>query len=275
MQEAVRSDEVADIETEGGRGGEFVQSLERGLSVIRAFGADRPSLTLSEVARQTGLSRAAARRFLHTLVDLGYMASDGRLFHLRPRVLELGYAYLSSLGMTEVAQPHLETLSQAVGESASVAVLDEEDVVYVARFAQHRIMTTTIRVGTRFPAHVTSLGRAILAFAPAHEVDALLSTVDRTPLTPHTITDPDALRAELATVRGQGWAFVDQELEEGLRSLAVPLHDGGGSVVAAVNVSVPVRRGTIDEVVAQVLPALRRAAREIEADLARVGGFSR
>lgn len=274
MRASVRSDQP-DVDGDLVRGGEFVQSLERGLSVIRAFGAERPALTLSEVARVTGLSRAAARRFLHTLVELGYMGTDGRQFHLRPRVLELGYAYLSSLGLSEVAQPHLEALSLEVGESSSVAVLDQSDIVYVARFATHRIMTTTIRVGTRFPAHVTSLGRAMLAFGDVAETDAILAEVDWTPLTPHTITDPDELRAELATVRAQGWAFVDQELEEGLRSLAMPLRDGSGQVVAAVNVSVPVRRGSIDEVVGQLLPALKRAAREIEADLARIGGFPR
>jgi IclR family transcriptional regulator, pca regulon regulatory protein len=250
--------------------GEFVQSLERGLAVIRAFGAERPSLTLSEVARETGLSRASARRFLHTLVELGYVSTDGRAFALRPSVLDLGYAYLSSLTLPEVAGPHLERLSEEVGESSSVAVLDGADIVYVARVATHRIMAAAIRVGTRFPAFATSMGRALLAHQSDDELDAFLAAARLTPLTPRTITDPLVLRKELDRVREQGWAFVDQELEEGLRSIAAPLRDATGKVVAAVNVSAPVRRGEVAEIVEDVLPPLLAAAERIEADLARL-----
>ena len=255
---------------ESGRSSEFVQSLDRGLAVIRAFGAERPALTLSEVARETGLSRASARRFLHTLVELGYVATDGRSFTLRPSVLELGYAYLSSLTLPEVAGPHLERLSEEVGESSSVAVLDPPDIVYVARVATHRIMSAAIRVGTRFPAYATSMGRALLAHVDAAELDAYLASTQLTALTARTITEADELRAELARVREQGWALVDQELEEGLRSVAAPVRDGSGTVVAAVNVSAPVRRGEVSEILDDILPSLLSAAKNIETDLARM-----
>lgn len=260
----------AATEDGGGRQGEFVQSLERGLAVIRAFGAAHPAMTLSEVAREAGLSRASARRFLHTLVELGYVATDGRSFSLRPRALELGYAYLSGLTLPEVAQPHLEALSEQVGESTSVAVLDDADVVYVARVATHRIMSAAIQVGTRFPAYATSMGRAVLAGLDDDARDDFLARAELLPLTPRTLTTTDALRAELVRVREQGYAFVDQELEEGLRSLAVALRGAGGEVVAAVNVSAPVRRGDVDTLIAEILPPLRKTAAEIEADLQRV-----
>jgi IclR family pca regulon transcriptional regulator len=253
----------------GTRSGEFVQSLERGLAVIRAFGTDRARMTLSEVAREAELSRASARRFLHTLVELGYVVTDGRVFALRPQVLELGYAYLSSLSLPDVAQPHLEQLAEDVGESSSVAVLDGADIVYVARVATRRIMSAAIQVGTRFPAAATSMGRAVLAHVPDGEREAFLAATTLAPLTSRTITNKSELRAELSTVKGQGWALVDQELEEGLRSIAAPLRDGTGRVVAAVNVSAPVRRGPVEEMATEFLPALLRAAREIEADLAR------
>ena len=252
------------------QGSEFVQSLERGLAVIRAFGADRPTLTLSEVARETGLSRASARRFLHTLVGLGYMAADDREFRLLPSVLDLGYAYLSSLTLPEVATPYLQELSRAVDESTSVAVLDGADMVYIARVATRRIMSAAIHVGTRFPAYATSMGRVLLAHAEPAALDDYLARTPLQQLTSHTITDPSALRAELVRVRDQGWALVDQELEEGLRSVAAPLRDGEGKVVAAVNVSAPVRRGEVEEIVEHILPSLLKAATAIEADLARL-----
>lgn len=257
------------VQDVGTRSGEFVQSLERGLAVIRAFGTDRARMTLIEVAREAELSRASARRFLHTLVELGYVVTDGRVFALRPQVLELGYAYLSSLSLPAVAQPHLEQLVEDVGESSSVAVLDGADIVYVARVATRRIMSAAIQVGTRFPASATSMGRAVLAHVSDGEREAFLAAATLLPLTAHTITDKGLLRAELHAVKEQGWALVDQELEEGLRSIAAPLCDAAGRVIAAVNVSAPVRRGPVEEMVAGFLPPLLRAAREIEADLVR------
>jgi PcaR/PcaU/PobR family beta-ketoadipate pathway transcriptional regulator len=171
-----------------------VQSLVRGLSVIRAFDADNSRLTLSDVARATGLTRSAARRFLHTLVGLGYVANDGRYFTLRPRVLDLGYAYLSSLSLPDIAEPHLERLSIKTGESASVSVLDGRDVVYVARVATRRIMTVAISVGTRFPAYATSMGRVLLAGQSDEWLAGFITSANLTSLTPYTVTDPDKLR---------------------------------------------------------------------------------
>lgn len=253
---------------DGTRAAYHVQSLDRGLAVIRAFGAGAPELTLSDVARATGLTRAAARRFLLTLVDLGYVRTDGKLFSLSARVLELGYAFLSSMTLPEVAQPHLERLSAEVHESSSVSVLDGSDIVYVARVAVSRIMTVSINVGTRFPAYATSMGHVLLA---GLDEEALAAYLDRTPLdrlTSHTLTTPAALRTELAEVRAQGWALVDQELEEGLRSMAAPIRDRQGRVVAAVNVSTQVSRHTRESVREEMVQPLLAAAKRIEADLA-------
>jgi IclR family transcriptional regulator, pca regulon regulatory protein len=252
---------------EAGRAAHFVQSLERGLAVIRAFGAETPELTLSEVARATGLTRAATRRFLHTLADLGYVHADGRLFRLTPRVLELGYAFLSSLTLPEVAEPHLERLVAEIHESSSVSVLDGDDIVYVARVPTARIMRVSINLGTRFPAYATSMGRVMLADLPEAALDSYLARVELRRLSPRTITDQGALRAELARVREQGWALVDQELEEGLRSIAAPIRDGGGRVVAAVNVSAHASRASKEAVRRDLLPPLLDTAERIEADL--------
>ncbi|MBW4716834.1 IclR family transcriptional regulator [Saccharothrix obliqua] len=250
------------------RGAHYVQSLERGLAVIRAFGADSPALTLTDVAKRTGLTRAGARRFLLTLADLGYVRTDGKRFSLTARVLELGYAYLSGIPLADVAQPHLERLSGRVHESTSVSVLDGGDVVYVARFAVSRIMAVSITVGTRFPAYATSMGHVLLAGLAEGELTAYLERVRLEPLTSHTITSPDALRAELAEVRARGWALVDQELEEGLRSVAAPVHDRAGRVIAAVNVSTHASRTSVERIRQETVPLLLDACRGIEQDLA-------
>lgn len=251
----------------GERVPDFVQSLERGLAVIKAFDADHSQLTLSDVARSTGLTRAAARRFLITLVELGYVRTDGRLFALRPRVLELGYAYLSSLSLPELAMPHMEKLVSEINESCSVSLLDGDDVVYVARVATRRIMTVGISVGTRFPAYATSMGRVLLAAQPKDWLDDYFARVALVPITPRTIVEERLLRDLLARIDAQGFAFVDQELEEGLRSLAVPLHSGDGTVVAAMNVSAHASRGSAEAIRKELLPPLRRAAGHIEDDL--------
>lgn len=246
-----------------------VQSLERGLAVIAAFDAEHPELTLTEVAERTDLTRAAARRFLLTLVDLGYARRDGRQFSLTPRVLQLGYAYLATQPLPDIARPHLEKLVAEVHESSSVSVLQDDEIVYVARVAAaHRIMTVSINVGTRFPAHVTSMGRVLLAALPEPELDALLQRFDFRGYTSQTITDPRELRETLRGVREQGWAFVDQELEEGLRSVAVPIHDHTGAVVAAANVSAHANRTGLRDVRQHLLPRLREAVEGIEQDLA-------
>jgi IclR family pca regulon transcriptional regulator len=254
-------------ELDGGRAAHFVQSLERGLAVIRAFGADAPSPTLSEVARATGLTRAATRRFLLTLGDLGYVRTDGRRFELTARVLELGYAFLSSISLPEVAEPHLERLVAEVHESSSVSVLDGDDIVYVARVPTSRIMRVSINVGTRFPAYATSMGRVMLAGMPPGELDNFLARVELRRLSSRTITSESALRAELDRVREQGWALVDQELEDGLRSVAAPIRDRDGAVVAAVNLSAHASRTSAQAIRRGLLPPLLATAARIEADL--------
>jgi IclR family pca regulon transcriptional regulator len=270
MTDVADSDAADDAKPATGRaarGSDFVQSLERGLAVIRVFDETRPELTLSDVARATGLTRAAARRFLLTLIDLGYVRTDGRLFTLRPRILELGYAYLSSLSLPEVAQPHMEELVAKVHESCSVSVLDGTDVVYVARVPTRRIMTVAISVGTRFPAFATSMGRVLLAAQPNDRIEAYLASGVIQQYTDFTVTDADKLRTVLAKVRTQGYCLVDQELEKGLRSIAVPIHDADGTVIAAMNVSLHVSGGTAEEIRRDILPQLRATAAEIEQDL--------
>ena len=247
----------------------FVQSLERGLSVITAFGPTTPELSLSDVARATGLTRAAARRFLLTLVDLGYVRQDGRQFRLTPRVLGLGYAFLSGISLPGIAEPHLELLAREVHESSSLSVLDGRDIVYVARVPASRIMTVAVNVGTRLPAYATSMGRVLLAGLDDAALEEHLSGLELEAFTPHTVATVDDLRARLAEVRRQGYALVDQELEHGLRSLAAPVRDRGGTVVAAVNVSSQTSRVTRDKARRELLPPLLRAASEIERDLSR------
>ncbi|WP_367319630.1 IclR family transcriptional regulator C-terminal domain-containing protein [Streptomyces sp. HUAS ZL42] len=245
----------------------FVRSFERGLAVIRCFDADHPARTLSEVARACDLTRAAARRLLLTLADLGYVRSDGRLFRLTPRVLELGYAYLAGLTLPQLAQTHLENLVAEVKESSSLCVLDGDDIVYVARVPTRRIMSATITVGTRFPAHVTSVGRVMLAALADGELELRLDRAQLRPLTARTLISREDLRAELVRVRRQGYALVDQELEEGLRSVAAPVRDRDGVVVAGVNIAVHAGRTSVESIHRELLPPLRAAVARIEADL--------
>ncbi|MET0827949.1 MAG: IclR family transcriptional regulator C-terminal domain-containing protein [Microbacterium sp.] len=252
---------------EAAASGVFVQSLARGLSVIRAFDAEHSELTLSDVARRAGITRAAARRFLLTLESLGYVASDARAFRLTPRVLELGFSYLSSLSLPEIVQPHLESLSREVDESVSAAVLDGTDIVYVARVPTRRIMSVRITIGTRFPAFATSMGRVLLAGLPKAASDAVLAESDLPHLTDRTVTDPAKLRTELDLVREQGWSLVDGELEPGLRSIAVPLRARDGRVVAALNVSTSATRDSVVHVRNAYLPPLLRTAAAIDAEL--------
>src|SRR5262245_33926208 len=252
------------------RDSDFVQSLDRGLAVIRAFGPDRDRLSLSEVARATGLTRAAARRFLLTLVKLGYVRSDGREFSLRPKVLELGYAYLSGLALPDVAEPHLEEISAKLHESSSISVLDGHNIVYVARVATKRIMTVAISVGTRFPAYAASMGRVLLAGLDEEELERYLAEATFEAFTELTVTDPDRLRQLIAQVRRDGYSIIDQELGHGLRAIAAPIHDPSGAVTAAINVSAHASRLSPDAMRTELLPALLETARNIEADLKSV-----
>ena len=262
------------VETTPDRPVDSVQSLQRGLSVIRAFDDRTPKMTVSEVAKKTGLTRATARRFLHTLVAVDYMATDGRDFWLRPRVLELGFAYLSSISLPDLVMGHLGSLAATVNESTSVSVLDGTDIVFVATVPIKRVLTVQISVGTRFPAYATAMGRVLVSALPSDAFDGFMAENTFDPLTPHTITSPDQFRSEIDKVREQGWALVDQELELELRTIAVPIRDGQGEVVAAMNVSSSARRGSVRDLEKNILPALFDAAAQTERDL-KISQFDR
>jgi IclR family pca regulon transcriptional regulator len=265
---------VADRTAEAKResGPQYLQSLARGLAVLAALGEDPRGMTLSAVAHATGLARATARRSLLTLRNLGYVDAHDGLFTPLPRVLDLGYAPLAGLSLGEIAEPHLTELVRRVHDSASVAVLDGEDIRYVGRVAASRTMRVSVTVGTRLPAHATSLGRVLLAGLPAAERARWLARARLAPLTGLTLTDPDRLSAVLDRVAEDGYALVDQELEEGVRSIAVPVRGREGSVVAAANVSLHAGRTSAQEARTRVLPALRETAERIGADLAVVSG---
>ncbi|MCZ7459072.1 IclR family transcriptional regulator domain-containing protein [Streptomyces sp. WMMC940] len=256
-------------------GAEFVESLARGLTVITAFGEGRPELSLTAVAEATGLARATARRALITLEHLGYVGSGDRVFRLTPRVLSLGLPALSRTTLPDVAVPHMAELVRRVHDSASLAVLDGDDIRYTARVATERITSVDITIGTRFPAYAASMGRVLLAGLPAGErADRLARTALR-PLTSRTVTEPPRLLGLLDRVHDEGFALVDEELEEGLRSLAVPVRDHTGRTVAALNVAMHTARRTTGECLTEVLPALRATAAAIESDLHIAGRFAR
>lgn len=245
------------------RSGDFVQSLERGLAVINSFSREHPNQTLSEVATRTGLTRATSRRVLLTLVDLGYVAQTGRSFSLTPRVLDLGYSYLSSMRVIELAQPSMERLVDVVHESSSMSVLDGSDIVYVARVPTTRIMTIALALGSRLPAYPTSMGRVLLAGCSDDELDAYIERTSLEKLTPHTITDPRRFRSIVLEARSEGFALVDQELEEGVRSIAAPIRNRRGEVIAAMNVSCHASRVEVDRMLTDFRPRLLETASEI------------
>jgi IclR family pca regulon transcriptional regulator len=246
---------------------EFVQSLERGLAVIRSFSRDRPALTLSEIADLTGLTRAAARRFLITLKDLGYVGSDGRLFSLRPRVLELGYSYLSSLPIWDMAKPHLEDLADKVRETTSASVLDGTDIVFVARVETKRIMAMTLGVGSRLPAWATAMGRVLLADMRPADLDQYFAKVTLKPLSARTVTDEAELRRIIEQARSQGWTLVDQEVEEGVRSLAVPIRSTDGRAAAALTVCSHAFRVSVERVMDEFLPLVLETSKRITEEI--------
>lgn len=262
-----RTAEETDATEQDAGPSEFVRALAKGLSVIEAFDGQAPAMTLSEVARRTRLSRGTARRLLHTLVELGYVGFDGKLFSLKPRVLNLGFAYLYSHNIWQLAQPALVEVVEKLHESCSIAVLDGTDIVYVARVpTAQRIMSINLGVGTRLPAFHTSMGRAMLAHRPPAEVQALLKRLSPLPAyTPKSISDPREMLACLEQVRKQGWALVDQELEVGLRSLAVPIFDYNGCAIAALNIGTQASRWTVSALQKDALPALKQAAQAVSA----------
>jgi IclR family pca regulon transcriptional regulator len=242
---------------------DYVSSLARGLEVLRAFNRTGRKMTLSEVAAETGNTRAGARRILLTLVQEGYAVADGKLFDLTPQVLELGYSVLSSKGAWEIARPFIDHLSEEIRESVSAAVLDNFDVVYVSGAQCHRVITVGITIGARFPAHCTANGRVLLAAQPTEMWDGLLRSIPLTAMTEKTVTDRVEFRKVLEQVRDQGWSLVDQELEKGLMSIAVPLRNSAGGLVGSINVGVPTVRMSPDEMVRFILPRLMGAVSNI------------
>lgn len=239
---------------------DFSTSLARGLRVIAAFDRDHDEMTLTEVARRSEMTRAAARRYLLTLCELGYVAGDGKYFRLTPRVLQLGFAFLTSMHIWERAQPFMEQLTEQVNESCSISVLERDDIVYVARVPTKRIMSVALGIGTRLPAYCTSMGRVLLADLRPSELDTYIDRAQLAPLTPHTVTDPVVLRGVIAAVRQNGFAVVDQELEIGLRSIAVPIRNRAGRVLAAMNISGHASRINVDEMRQRFLSPLLYAA---------------
>ena len=248
---------------------DFVEAIARGFDVITAFAPHRPAMTLSEVAAAAGLARPTARRILLTLERLGYVRAVAGSFTLTPRVLELGMAYVQSLGLWDVARPHLERLVGRTGESSSIGQLDGSDIVYVARVAVPKIIALRVGIGTRFPAPPTSLGKVLLAGLPADELDRALAEPSRAGVTPRWQPDRAELDAALRDVRAKGWALTDEQLAAGIRSVAAPLRDGTGRVIAAMNVTVHAAETSVRRLTGDYLPLLLQAAGEVSADFAR------
>ncbi|WP_460062170.1 IclR family transcriptional regulator domain-containing protein [Streptomyces sp. YKOK-I1] len=253
-----------------GTGPDFIEALARGLEVIAAFAPQRPVMSLSEVAATTGLARPTARRILLTLEELGYVRSSDKGFALTPRVLDLGAAYIGSLGLWDVARPHMERLVARTGESCSVAQLDGSDIVYVARVAVPKIVTLAVQIGTRFPALQTSLGKVLLAALEPEELERTLAIPTRSGLVPRWRPGPDERNAALREVRARGWALADEDLALGIRSVAVPLRDGEGRVIAAVNVNVHAAETSVRTLLDDHLPLVLQVAGDISCDFARL-----
>lgn len=247
---------------------ETIAGFAKGLRVIEAFDAGRPRLTITDVATVTGLERATARRCLLTLVRDGYADFDGKFYWLTPKVLRLGFAYLSSTPLPRLVQPYLEQLSQETDESCSASTLDGAEIVYIARASQRRVMAIGLNVGSRLPAYCSSMGRVLLAARPEKERTALLAGLPITPRTPRTLTGADALLAEIEKVRRDGYAIVDQELELGLRSIAVPVADSAGKVVAAINIGANAERVSLARMSDDFLPRMLRVQAELQRVLA-------
>ncbi|MDR5877675.1 IclR family transcriptional regulator [Caballeronia sp. LZ032] len=252
-------------------GDAYVQSFARGLSVIRSFDASRPAQTLTDVAAATGLTRAGARRILLTLQALGYVEADGRLFQLTPKILDLGFAYLTSMPFWNLAEPVMEDLVGQVHESCSAAVLNGAEIVYVLRVPTHKIITQNLSIGSRLPAFCTSMGRVLLAALDEASLDAILDANPLVARTPRTIVDRAALKEAIAVVRAQGWAIVDQELEEGLISMSAPIRDRQGRVIAALNISGNAQRKSAKQMVKAFLEPLMDAAQRVSDMVARRG----
>lgn len=271
MEQAGNGVETVDQEDKAPREGRTLRDVDRmggfakGLSVIEAFGKGRNRLTIAEVARLSGLDRASARRCLLTLVEAGYAGTDDRYFQLTPRILRLGHSYLSA-SLPRLIQPSLDQLSDRLRDSCSAAVLDGKDVIYIARSSAHRIMGAGLHAGSRLPAYCSTMGRVMLAALPSEQARDILESADRKQLTERTLTDVGALMDELARVREQGYAYIDQELEIGSRSVAVPIRNLSGRTVGAINAGLHVSRGSPERVREEILPALF----DVQAQLAEI-----
>jgi IclR family pca regulon transcriptional regulator len=241
----------------------FMTSLARGLSVLQAFSDQRRSLTIAQISHRTGIPRASVRRCLHTLIQLGYAEADGNNFSLKPKVLSLGYSYLSSTPLTVSAHPYLNQISRSLNESCSLAVLQDDEVLYVGRSAASRIMSVSLTTGSRLPAYCTALGRMLLAHLPPHELDGYLARVPLKAMTERTVVNPERLREILAGVREDGYAIVEEELEIGLRSIAVPVRGAAGTVLAALNIGAHAARVSKRKMKEEFLPALLKGAQEL------------
>jgi len=252
-------------------GDAYVQSFARGLAVIRSFDANRPAQTLTDVAAATGLTRAGARRILLTLQALGYVEADGRLFQLTPKILDLGFAYLTSMPFWNLAEPVMEDLVEQVHESCSAAVLNGAEIVYVLRVPTHKIITQNLSIGSRLPAFCTSMGRVLLAALDEARLDEVLDSSPLVARTPRTVVDKNALHEAFAIVRRQGWAIVDQELAEGLISMSAPMRDRQGRVIAALNISGNAQRKNARQMVKAFLEPLQEAAQRVSDMVARRG----
>ena len=242
----------------------YMTSLARGLAVIQAFSQQRRILSISQISQKTGIPRAAVRRCLHTLNQLGFVAADdGRNFALRPRILSLGHPYLASAPLGRAAQPVLRHVSNTLTESSSIAILDGDEILYIARASTSRIMTIDLDIGSRLPASCTSMGRVLLSQLDSAEIERHLAHAKLIQYTATTLITPEALQQELHKVREQGYAVIDQELEIGLRSIAVPIIDASGQTMAAINVGIHAARASVQEMIQRFLPVLKEAAEEL------------
>jgi IclR family pca regulon transcriptional regulator len=251
-----------------GAGPDFVEALARGLDVLACFDADHPGMSLSEVATAAGLARPTARRLLLTLEELGFVRACGGVFFLTPKVLTLGMAYVGALGLWDIARPHLEALVARTGESSSMAQLDGSDIVYVARVSVPKLIALRVDIGTRFPAVQTSQGKVLLAALSPDELEAALDQPSRAGLPPYIGRSEERLQAELTEIRARGWALADEELAPGVRSVAVPVRDGTGTVRAAMNVTVHAAETSTERLVQEHLPLLLRTAGDVSAEWA-------
>lgn len=248
---------------------DFIQSLERGLQVIQVFSKEHPTLTVTEAAKLTSLSRPATRRILLTLENLGFATSEDGHFSLTAKVLSLGYSYISSKNLWEMAQPHMQKLVTQTGESTSISVLDGSDIIYVVRIPTKRIMTISLEVGSRLPAYATSMGQVLLAHLPTEELNHYFKTTDLQAWTKKTVIDETKLKERFAQIKKDGWAFIEQQLEEGLSSLAAPIRNYEGRVIAAINISSQANRIDNNIIEEELLPLLLETADKISNDFSK------